>query len=53
MFNDYHEIANGILFVVLLIVMDYLIQNANVIGNDYMNVHDHLMIDYFQNDYDF
>jgi hypothetical protein len=44
---DCHEILIGILFVVLLIEMDYLIQN--VIENDY----DHLMIDYFQSDYDF
>jgi hypothetical protein len=37
--------------VVLLIELDYLIQNVNV--NDCVNVLDHWMIDYFQNDYDF
>jgi hypothetical protein len=36
-------------FVVLWIDLDYPIQNVN----DYVNVVDPLMIDCFQNDYDF
>jgi hypothetical protein len=60
-FIDYHEILivivfeNEILFVnvVLLIELDYLIENVNANVNDCMNVLEHSMIDYFQNDYDF
>jgi hypothetical protein len=46
---------NEILFVnvVLLIELDYLIENVNGNVNDCMNVLEHSMIDYFQNDYDF
>jgi hypothetical protein len=46
-FIDYHEIVIG--NVVLSIELDYLNQNVN----DYVNVLDLWMIDYFQNDYDF
>jgi hypothetical protein len=46
-FIDYHEIVIG--NVVLWIELDYLNQNVN----DYVNVLDLWMIDYFQNDYDF
>jgi hypothetical protein len=56
-FIDYDEIEIDFLYVivVLLIEMNYPIQNVNGIENvnDYPNDLDQYLIDYFQNDYDF